>query len=56
MGGQIRIAADCDIIFFHIHVDVLLFTAHVVRHRRFFLQLNEIFLAVYQLVRKKLQK
>ena len=36
MGGEVGIAADSDIICCHIYVDVLLFSAHVVRHRRFF--------------------
>ena len=37
MGGEVGVAANCDIICFPYYVDVLLFTAHVVRHRRFFL-------------------
>ena len=42
MGSEVGVEENCDIICFHILMCYCL-TAHVARHRRFFLQLNENF-------------
>lgn len=43
MGGEVGIAENCDIIVFHIYVDVLLFDRSCRETSAVFLQLNENF-------------